>query len=135
MRTLSNCDLIVGAIGMIIFLLTGQYMDHFHNHLVGMADGPRMLYRSAHIYFLLSCIFNLCLVVSVRATKSYLQMAISVVVLIAPALFLIGFFLEPSFSDLHRPYTRLALNGLFGAGVILIILNLYQIISKRDSYE
>lgn len=49
----------VGVVGMLAFVCTGQYMHIFHNHLEGMADAPRMLYRSAHIYLLLSSIINL----------------------------------------------------------------------------
>jgi hypothetical protein len=51
--------LIFGLLLVIVFLLTGQYMDHFHQHLQSMPDGPRMLYRSRHIYILLSGLIHL----------------------------------------------------------------------------
>ena len=31
------------AVLLVAFLLTGQYMDKVHEHLDGMADGPRLL--------------------------------------------------------------------------------------------
>jgi hypothetical protein len=40
------------------FLLTGQYMDRFHEHL-NHADGPRMLYRTRHIFILMSGLLHL----------------------------------------------------------------------------
>ncbi|PYS73641.1 MAG: hypothetical protein DMF69_04235 [Acidobacteria bacterium] len=51
--------LIFGLLLVIAFLLTGQYMDRFLQHLQSMPDGPRMLYRSRHIYILLSGLINL----------------------------------------------------------------------------
>ena len=53
--------LIFGFVVIIIFLLTGQYMDKFLQHLEGMADGPRMMYRTRHIYILLSGLLNLAI--------------------------------------------------------------------------
>lgn len=45
---------VFGLAVLVVFLLTGQYMDRYHNHLEFMADGPRMLYRSRHIFILLA---------------------------------------------------------------------------------
>ena len=50
-----------GVVGIILFLIQGQYMDFNYDHLKGMEDGPRLLFRSAHIYFLLASIINLCI--------------------------------------------------------------------------
>ena len=44
---------------VIVFLLTGQYMDNYLGHLEGMPDGPKMLYRSRHIYILLAGLLNI----------------------------------------------------------------------------
>lgn len=38
-----------GAVGLAAFLLTGLYMDQAHDHLRGMADRPRMLFRATHL--------------------------------------------------------------------------------------
>jgi hypothetical protein len=35
--------LIFGLILLVVFLLTGQYMDRFHEHLQYMPDGPRII--------------------------------------------------------------------------------------------
>ena len=51
--------LILGLVVVVVFLLTGQFMEYMHNRL--LPDGMRMLYRSRHIYFLLAGILNLSL--------------------------------------------------------------------------
>ena len=63
--------LIFGGLVILIFILTGQYMDKFLQHLEGMADGPRMMYRTRHIYILLSGLLNLAVgaYFSYRATR------------------------------------------------------------------
>src|SRR5687768_12391459 len=58
-KEMKRFHLIFGGVVILIFILTGQYMDKFLQHLVGMPDGPRMLYRTRHIYILLSGLLNL----------------------------------------------------------------------------
>jgi len=50
-----------GLLLLVAFLRTGQYMHREHHHLEGMADGPRLLYRSRHILILLTALIHLCL--------------------------------------------------------------------------
>jgi hypothetical protein len=38
--------LTVGIVGVVGFLGTGQYMDRAHDHLRGMDDARRLLFRS-----------------------------------------------------------------------------------------
>ncbi|HUF30650.1 MAG TPA: hypothetical protein VMM77_08270, partial [Gemmatimonadaceae bacterium] len=53
--------LAVGMLALLVFILTGQYMDRVHEHLTGRPDGPRLLYRSAHIDLLFAALLNLLL--------------------------------------------------------------------------
>jgi hypothetical protein len=107
---LRRLHLIVGLAALIGFLLTGQYMDLRHAHLVGMADAPRMLHRSAHIYLLLAALLNLALGLYLRLEsvpwRRGLQVAGSVLILATPFLFAIAFFREPWLADLVRPWAR-----------------------------
>jgi hypothetical protein len=83
---------------LIVFLLTGQYMEYVHNRT--LPDGPRLLYRSRHIYLLFSGLINL----SIGAYLTYrptgwrrpMQVIGSILLTIGPALLLIGFFREPA---------------------------------------
>lgn len=108
--------LIFGFVVIIIFIFTGQYMDKFLQHLDGMADGPRMMYRTRHIYILLSGLLNLGIgaYFSYRATcwRRLLQFAGSALILAATALFITGFFWEPKLAGLETPWS--------GQGVYLI---------------
>ena len=89
---------------VVVFLLTGQYMDIYLGHLQGMPDGPRMLYRSRHIYILLAGLLN----IGIGAYFSYhqerwrrvLQLVGSGLIVIATCLFIAAFFYEPRLSGL-----------------------------------
>ncbi len=117
----------LGFVGLIAFLLTGQYMGIFHNALQDMPDRPRMFYRSAHIYLLLASLINLFLGAYFRkiehAVIGKLQLFISLLVLISPVMFLVGFFVEYNYAleGLERPVTGFANYFLFIAGVLLCV--------------
>lgn len=106
--------LLFGALVVLVFVLTGQYMDRLHNHLEGYADAPRMLYRSRHIYILLAGLINLSLGAYAarlggRLARA-LQLAGSGLVTVATCLLVAAFFWEPPVADLERvPYSRLGL--------------------------
>jgi len=89
--------LIFGLGVVIVFLLTGQYMEHVHNRL--LPDGTRMLYRSRHIYLLLAGLVNLALggyfVLRPRGWRRNLQILGSILIVLSPGLLLAGFFTEP----------------------------------------
>lgn len=99
-----------GALGIVAFLLTGQYMDRVHNHLIGQPDGVRMLFRSAHIYLLLAALMNLLLGIYGRPTQAHwarvTQTLGSLAVLAGPPLFLAAFAWEPWLAGLDRPWAR-----------------------------
>ena len=95
---------------MIGFLLTGQYMDRFHNHLDGMPDGPRLLYRTRHIFILLAGLLNLGIgayfTYRIQPWRRTIQLLGSLLIFAASLLFVIAFFYEPHLSDLHTPLSH-----------------------------
>jgi hypothetical protein len=117
--------LIFGLLLFVAFLLTGQYMDRFHHHLEGMSDGPRMLYRSRHIYILLAAMLNLGLGTywSYHADRirRALQLVGSLLITIASVLFVYAFFQEPTLTNLYTPYSRKGIFMLVG-GTLLHLL-------------
>ena len=125
MQSLPRLHFWVGVIGVLAFLATGQYMFHVHAHLQGMPDGPRMLYRSAHIYLLLCAILNLVVGIYLQPAQlripALLQYLVSAILLLSPVIMLTGFFIEPLGSDLHRPVTSLGLFALFGMAALLML--------------
>ena len=119
--------LLFGATVVFVFVLTGQYMDRFHNHLEGLADGPRMLYRSRHIYVLLAGLVHLALGAYLAprrdAAARALQLVGSGVLVFATPLLVAAFFLEPPASDLENvPYSRAGLY-LAAAGTVAHVLS------------
>jgi hypothetical protein len=127
--------LIFGLMLVTIFLLTGQYMDRVHNHLQGMPDGPRMLYRSRHIYILLSGLLHLGIGSYFRyrseSVRRLLQLTGSLMITVAPILFVVGFFREPQLMGLYAPLSK--------KGIILIatgtLLHLLSSVNERSTLK
>ena len=112
----------MGIAGLAVFLATGQYMDRSLDHLVGMPDAPRALYRSGHIYILFSALLNLLLGVYVvasapRMTRA-LQYAGSALLVGGLALLVYGFIVETPLAVVERPMTREGIMWSLG-GVLL----------------
>ena len=107
---MKKMHLAFGALVILTFLLTGQYMDRFHNHLEGMPDGPRMLYRTRHIFILLAGLLNLGIGTYLRARRDLryrvCQWFGSAMIMVASALFVAAFFYEPTLSDLETPLSH-----------------------------
>lgn len=101
--------IIFGLAVVIVFLLTGQYMDRYLDHLAGMPDGPRMLYRSRHIFILLAGLLNLGIggYFTYRVTRAarIMQLLGSILITLATILFIVAFFHEPKLSELENPLT------------------------------
>lgn len=118
--------LIFGITVVIVFLLTGQYMDRYLNHLDGMADGPRMLYRTRHIFILLAGLLNLGIgaYFSLRTTRAgrVIQVIGSAMIVTATVLFFAGFIYEPKLSALETPLSHRGMY-LIAAGTLLHLLS------------
>jgi hypothetical protein len=73
-----------------------------------MDDARRLLFRSTHIYLLLTSLLNLALglyLVAAAGWRRWVQAGGSVLVLAAPVLAAVGFLTEPGLSGLQRPYS------------------------------
>ncbi|HYG81062.1 MAG TPA: hypothetical protein VD861_11775 [Pyrinomonadaceae bacterium] len=120
---MKRLHLTLGVLVVIVFLLTGQYMDFQNPKVREMTDeGARMMFRSRHIYILLAGLVNLGVGVyftyhSARWRKT-LQLAGSILILLAPLLMTAAFFYEPTLKGLQRTFTQPAIVALF-AGVFL----------------
>jgi hypothetical protein len=110
LKKMKPLHLIFGLLVLVVFLLTGQYMSHYYNHLVGMSDGPRLLYRTRHIFILLAGLLNLGIGIyfSYRRQlwRKALQLFGSILIMLASLLFIAGFFYEPKLADLYTPLSH-----------------------------
>jgi hypothetical protein len=92
---------------VVVFLLTGQYMDRRLDHLMYLSDGPRMLFRTRHIYILLAGLLNVGLgsYFSYRPEtwRKALRLAGSILIVAATLLFIVAFFYEPTLAELKTP--------------------------------
>ncbi|HYH84549.1 MAG TPA: hypothetical protein VEX60_03645 [Pyrinomonadaceae bacterium] len=99
---------VVGALVLVAFLLTGQYMDYLDVRSGRLGDVTRMMYRSRHIYLLLAGLVNLGVgayfVRHASGWRRSLQIVGSILILLAPALMLAAFFSEPGVG-LQRHFT------------------------------
>ncbi len=117
---LRRLHLAIGVLGLMAFILSGQYMHWVHGHLRGVPDGPRLFMRSAHIYLMWSSSLNLVLgcYFSWPASRPWraVQALASLLVLAAPVLLGVSFIFEPYGPSLMRPLgawaTILALVGV-----------------------
>src|SRR4051794_20991503 len=100
-------------------------MDRYHAHLCGMADGPRMIFRSRHIFILLSGLLHLGLGTywqkRVNTTQRVLQLTGSALIAVASFSFLLGFIYEPWLEKLHGPYARVGIYAI-AAGTLLHVV-------------
>ena len=126
------CHLFVGGLGLILFALQGQYMQW----IIGVADlpdGPRMMYRSAHIYFLLASVANVTsgYFMTPSLALNHLQRLCSVLLLISGPLLIWSFFAESTNITLERPIAKAALYSIFGAAALLVTNEIYGRIKQR----
>ncbi len=132
---LRKLHLIVGIVGIVVFLGTGQYMRLVYDGLRGVEPLPRMLFRSAHIYLLLSSLINVALGLylsrsSTRGRK-ILQTIASTFILFSPPLMLTAFFVEPGLASFHRPFAGPGIYALFSG----MLLHLIAGFRKSDLHE
>ena len=130
--------LAVGAAALVAFALSGQYMDRAHDHLRGMPDAPRLLFRSAHIYLLFAALLNVVLGTYLRPASARwaraLQGAGSAALLATPAMFGAAFFVEPWLDGLVRPWARPAIY-LSLAGVLAHAVARLDALAVRSAGE
>src|SRR5438132_3414067 len=99
-----------GLAVFIVFLLTGQYMDRHFHRLVGMPDGPRLLYRTRHIFILFSGLLNVgigaYLVRRDEGWQRILQILGSALIILAPLILILAFFYDTTRGDLRAPLSH-----------------------------
>jgi len=110
-------------------------MDKFHNHLAGMSDGPRLLYRTRHIFILLAGLLNLGLgayfTYRVETWQRTLQLIGSLLIFTSCFLFIAAFFYEPHLTALHTPLTHWGTYTIAAGAVLHVVSG----ISHKDQQK
>jgi hypothetical protein len=103
-------------------------MDNALDHLRGLDDTQRLLFRSRHIYLLFAALLNVALgtyfEIAPHGWRRWVQFVASTAILVAPPLLVVAFLVEPSLSGLDGPYSKLAIYGCFGAVLLHAISRL-----------
>jgi len=122
--------LIFGIFVVVAFLLTGQYMDKLYNHMVGVPDAQRLLFRTRHIFILLAGLLNLGIgayfTYRVETWRRTVQLLGSLLIFVASFLFLIAFFYEPKLNDLHTPLSHWGTYTIAVGALLHVISGLRQ---------
>lgn len=109
---LKKIHLLIGLLGVVIFLLTGQYMNHFIHAAMEQSDRLRFSTRANHIYILMSALLNLALGSYLRVSagrwRARLQMVASSLIILALVTLIGAFFYEPK-DSIDRPFTTWAM--------------------------
>jgi len=126
MRALKHIHFAAGVIGIVVFVVTGQYMAILLRGLADMPDGPRLLYRTSHLYLMWASLVNLVVgfyfVTAVDSGARVAQSIASAALLAAPPLMLAGFFIESPTGSLDRLFCDWG-NYLALAGTILHVVS------------
>jgi len=113
---------IVGLLGVVAFLITGQLMSHHSPPLRALKPDVHMMYVSRHIYLLGGALVNLVLGLYLReyspGWRRALQRTGSVLIILAILSLLMAFISEPTLGLTGRSWrSYFGLIGLF-AGVM-----------------
>ena len=104
--------LTIGILLLIAFVLTGQFMDRYYNHMEGVEVGLRLLYRTRHIFILFAGLLNLGIGTYYRSEpqrwRSVLQYLGSLLIVVASGLLVAAFFYDSVRADLRTPLTHWA---------------------------
>ena len=118
--------LIFGLFIVAVFLLTGQYMDIYLHHMVGVPDGLRLLYRTRHIFILFAGLLNLglaaYLVDRLGRSRRFFQWLGSMLIIVASLLFVAAFFYDSTRGDLRAPLSHWGVYAI-AAGTLVHLLS------------
>src|SRR5262245_28568337 len=128
MRSFKALHLTVGILGLMAFVMTGQYMAILLKGMVGMAETPRLLYRTSHLYLMWASLLNLIVGLYFTAAASnaarVVQAISSALLLASPLLMLAGFFIESPTGSLDRMMTGWGNYFALGGAILHFAVNL-----------
>lgn len=133
-----NIHRILGIVMALVFVGTGAYMHFAYDHLEGMDDAQRLLFRSVHIYLLLSSLVNFALGIHYwihpKQTLRWVQTVGSTLIGLSPFLFLLAFFNEPFLDELQRPFSRPAIYAI-AIGSLMHLIAWYVSRNREEQVE
>ena len=111
---------IVGTLTLMLFPLAGLYMRYVAK-VPQLSDAPRLMFRSRFIFLLLIATVNLGL--SYAKPERLSQRLASILILAAPFVLFISFFVDPGRGVRSSAWTDFTMRGVFAAAVLLAVAN------------
>jgi hypothetical protein len=112
----------IGAVALVAFALSGQYMHWGLGHLRDMPDVPRLMYRSSHIYLLMAGLLNVALGLYLQLRTAgparAAQVAGSLMLFASPVFFGWSFWVESQQPSIERHLLRLGIYSSFGGTLL-----------------
>ena len=114
---LGKIHFVFGILVILLFLGSGQYMDHYYGHLRDMELMNRVLFRAGHLYILLFGLIHVALgsrfSMANRTLFRAVQILGSLIMLVSTGLVIGSFFTELPTETIERPMARISLYGIF----------------------
>jgi hypothetical protein len=105
---LKRIHLIVGVLGVVTFLLSGQVLKHHQPNMHSLPGEVRMMYVSRHIYVLAAVLVNLVLGLYFQmqppGLRGALQQFGSLLILLSTMSLLLAFAVEPALGMAGRSW-------------------------------
>jgi len=124
---LKKLHLWFGVFGVGAFLLSGQYFLHALNGLQDVADTPRLLLRTSHIYLFLASVINIVLGLFYQAPLRLRRLATAnqLLMILSPLLISYGFIYETAGSTgIDRSIGSMGIIIIFVWLAVLILVRL-----------
>ena len=109
----------VGTVTLVLFVLSGAYM-RWVAHVPDLEDLTRALFRSRHLFLMLSALVNLALSANPPPVRR-LHRVIATLALVAPIFLLMAFWREPAQGIEAGPWSQVGLYLSFAAAALLVI--------------
>ena len=121
-NALARAHLLVGAMALVAFLLSGAYMAFHHPPLGALGPGMHMMFISRHIYMLAAALMNLVLGSYLLPTVSRgarsAQWIGSLLLMLSAGLLLAAFVGEPVAGRYRTPISALGLYSLLAGSLL-----------------
>lgn len=123
--------LIVGAVTVFLFLLTGIYLKLNFPDIYSSNEIIRYQFRANHVYILMSGLVNLIAGLYIRPVYKDWRKIISVIslntLILSPVLLIIAFFIEPLKASANRPLTF--------SGIIFLVIGVLFIFLPKMKFK
>lgn len=128
----------IGVIGLILFLLSGQYFKHALGGLQGLENTPRLLLRTSHVYLFLTSIINLVFGLYYVQPEKIRWFTIYNQSLIMLAPFFVGYsfvFETITNTGINRPFTLIGMVLILAWVGNIIIGKLYSFFKCKQALK